>query len=238
MKEFLKSVPKFMYVIFVVLILVVILICIPFDKLEKKGNSNSENIPQTEQIDNSGDIGSINDKIKQDNEALGVSGEEISTEEESKYYSVDSASEVDSIYSYEEIKFSEVDEDLIKYSNSLDVESINFKHSENIEYLGTTTGVHATIDMLRDKLIDENSGYIIAIKDLVYICSLDDNTMVCRLSELNNDIVIIKCIKGEPDSKKELGELFSGSYYIGDMRIDEVNGKEVLLITYEGYMSR
>lgn len=133
MREVLKSIPKFMYAIFLAVVLVIILICIPFDKLEKKGNSSSTDIQQTEQIDNSGDIGSINDKIKQDNETLGVSGEEISTEEENPF----------------DYGTADVSEDITSDVDSMDLSVLDYSYTPMSLYSKYVVGEGADLDKLR-----------------------------------------------------------------------------------------
>lgn len=220
MKDILKSIPKFMYVIFVVLILIIILICIPFESFEKK--SDNVNNEYQVQEDNSGDIDSINDKIKEDNEELGVDGEEVSTE----------GSDSENYFDFGSV---DVTDDDLSYINNMDFSNLDYNYENYVLYSNYVSGVGASIEKLKPVLIDANDDVIIRFADLVLVSFLDDNTVIFKLNKEDDDLFIYHSMDVKDDVlfNREIGSINTIQLYMGNLSIQMCGDKEVLVGTYE-----
>lgn len=219
-------------VVSVLVLLLIILMVLPFDMFENLGkDKNKGGTEVVVQPDNSGDLESINDKINKDNEELGDSGEEITTEESTEPYEVESYDKIDSIYAYVPNTYVEVYnvEDL-----DLDISDLDFSYNPNFERLGATTGKNASIDLIKSILVEENLGYFIEVVDMVYVKKLDDNTVLCKISESNDDLLIIHNCGDIADDLifLEEGRVCSYSFVIDNLSVQEIDGREVIVYVY------
>lgn len=223
MKDILKSIPKFMYVIFVVLILIIILICIPFESFEKKSDNSVNNEYQVQE-DNSGDIDSINDKIKEDNEELGVDGEEVSAEDDSEIkYDFDYGS-------------AEVSNSVLEDLNKINLNELSFEYTDYGVATDIVSGVGADIEKVKSIMIEQNSKYMLQFMDLVFVKKLDDYTNVFKLNAECNELIIVRNMSDSVDISERVvdqGDICVRSLFIGNLSVQEVDGIEVLVGTYE-----
>ena len=77
-------------------------------------------------------------------------------------------------------------------------------------------------------------GYFIEVVDMVYVKKLDDNNVLCRISESNNDLLVIHNCGDIIDENIFLGEgrVVTYSFVIDNLSVQSVGDREVIVYVY------